>query len=367
MDLAEKVMISSYPTAVGIAGRRFNLRVRVEQLLSKKRSVVMNTRSYFKVITFSISLVLTFMVAGLSATVKVEAIDDAGKELQETRHAINPNSIFEEEQNLAQEIIAKNDISKPDATSSEQAQDSPEALTERQRDTLDYANKGFKFFKKGQFDQAISNFDKAIELDPGITLCYLARGQIYLEKKQIDKAISDFNKTIELNPYLMNAYIFRGCAYFIGGQIDKAIADYNKAIEMKPENADIFNLRGNTYYIKGQIDKAIADYTRAIEINPGLAAAYYNRGSAYIFYGRIDLASDDFKNALKLNPGYGETNDDSEIVCRRYRPITGSILSNEYCATKSQWASGEIDHEIIPGVKNYKRRFPGESFLNDFR
>lgn len=258
--------------------------------------------------------------------------------------------------------LSGNDISKPDSTSSEHDPDSSEALTERQRDTLDYANRGFKLFRKGQFEKATSNFNKAIELDPGVTLCYFARGQIYLEKKQIDKAISDFNKTIELNPYLINPYIFRGSSYFIGDQIDKAIVDYNKAIEMKPENADIYNLRGNAYYKKGRIDKAIADYTMAIEINPGLATAYYNRGSAYNFYGKIDIASDDYKKALELNPRYGETNDDREIVCRRHRAVTGSILPREYCATKSQWVAG-ILHEKTPGVKTYTREFPGDSLL----
>ena len=246
---------------------------------------------------------------------------------------------------------------------SENDPDSSGALTERQRDTLDNANRGFKFFRKGQFEEAFSHFNKAIELDPGVTLCYLARGQIYLEKKQVDKAISDFNRTIELNPYLMNTYIFRGSAYFLRGQIDKAIVDYNKAIEMKPEDADIYNLRGNAYYKKGQIDKAIADYTRAIEINPGLATTYYNRGSAYYFLGKIDIASDDYQKALELDPGYGETNDDREIVCSRHREITGSILPQKYCATKAQWAAGEIEHEKIPGVKNYKREFPGDSLL----
>ncbi|MBN2418338.1 MAG: tetratricopeptide repeat protein [Deltaproteobacteria bacterium] len=260
--------------------------------------------------------------------------------------------------------LSQNDISKPDSKSLEKDMDSSGVLTERQRDTLKYANTGFKYFKKGQFEKAISNFDKAIELDPGVTLCYLARGQIYMEKREIDKAISDFNRTIELNPYLMNAYIFRGGAYFIAGQIDNAIVDYNKAIEMKPEDAAIYNLRGNAYYTKGDIDKAIADYSRAIEINPGLAAAYYNRGSAYNFYGRIDLASDDYQKALELNPGYGKTNDDREIVCRRNRAVTGSILPREYCATKSQWASEKgIGHEKIPGVTTYTREYPGDSLL----
>ena len=244
---------------------------------------------------------------------------------------------------------------------SEQDPDSSGALTERQRDTLDYANRGFKFFRKGQFEKAISDFNKAIELDPGVTLCYFARGQIYLENKQIDKAISDFNKTIELNPHLIDTYIFRGSAYHMEDQIDKAILDYSKAIEMKPEDADVYNLRGNVYYKKGEIDKAIADYTRAIEINPGHATAYYNRGRAYNIVGSIDMASDDYEKAIELNPRYGETNDDHEIVCRRLRAVTGSILPKKYCATKSQWDTGDIVHGKIPGITTYKRDFPGAS------
>jgi tetratricopeptide (TPR) repeat protein len=164
----------------------------------------------------------------------------------------------------------------------------------------------------------------------------------------------------------MNTYIYRGSAYFIGGQIDKAIIDYNKAIEMKPGVADIHNLRGNAYYKNGQVNKAIADYSRAIEINPGHATAYYNRGSAYNIARKIEMASDDYKKALELNPRYGETNDDREIVCRRDRPITGSILSKEYCATKSQWDAGVIEPEIVPGVANYKREYQGDSLIKKF-
>ena len=134
---------------------------------------------------------------------------------------------------------------------------------------------------------------------------------------------------------------------------------------MKPDYPGIYNLRGNMYYKKGQIDKAIDDYTRAIEINPGFATAYYNRGSAYNFEGRIDIASHDYKKALKLNPRYGETNDDREIVCRRLRAITGSILPKKYCATKSQWDAGEIVQGKIPGVTTYTREFPGDPLLID--
>ncbi len=135
---------------------------------------------------------------------------------------------------------------------------------------------------------------------------------------------------------------------------------------MKPGDADIHNLRGNVYYKNGQINEAIADYSRAIEINPGLANVYNNRGGAYIIAGKIEMASEDYKKALELNPRYGETNDGREIVCRRGRPITGSILSKEYCATKSYWDAGVIEHEIVPGVANIIRDYPGDSLIEKF-
>ncbi len=70
---------------------------------------------------------------------------------------------------------------------------------------------------------------------------YNNRGIAYGEKGQYDQAISDFNKAIEINPRYEKAYSNRGIVYRLKGQYDQAISDFNKAIEISPTDAQAYN------------------------------------------------------------------------------------------------------------------------------
>ena len=82
-----------------------------------------------------------------------------------------------------------------------------------------------------------------------------------------DKAISDFNKAIELNPEYPEVYIFLTSIYPLIGQSDKVMADRNKAMER-------FYWRAISYELKGQYEKACNDYRTACRLF-GPKAAYY--------------------------------------------------------------------------------------------
>ena len=152
-------------------------------------------------------------------------------------------------------------------------------------------------------DKSISSKNKAKTSDSGYAVdseTYFKRGVNYLEQGKYEQAIGNFNKAIELNPKYANAYYNRGVAYYSKGEYDKAIADYTKAIELNPKFAKAYNDRGIAYKNKGEYDKAIADYTKAIELNPKFAEAYYNRGWVYYKKGDIEKACADEKHACDL-------------------------------------------------------------------
>ena len=60
------------------------------------------------------------------------------------------------------------------------------------------------------------------------------------QSKSHDQAISDFTKAIEMNPRYYQAYYNRGIVYGNKGQYDQAISDYNKAIEINPRFAQAY-------------------------------------------------------------------------------------------------------------------------------
>ena len=88
---------------------------------------------------------------------------------------------------------------------------------------------------------------------------YNNRGVAYAKKGEYDKAITDYNKAIELNPEYARAYYNRGNAYAEKGEHDKATADYNKAIEIDPEYKSVIGLKNLQDY-KIHLTKLIYGY-----------------------------------------------------------------------------------------------------------
>jgi tetratricopeptide (TPR) repeat protein len=165
-----------------------------------------------------------------------------------------------------------------------------------------YLIRGQANLESRQYDQAISEFTKAIKIDPKDALAYSSRGLAYELKGQYDQAISDYTKALEIDPRSASTYISRGGAYTAKGQFDQAILDYNKAIEIDPRKALAYKDRGDAYELKGQYDRAISDYTKALEIDPKDAGAYRSRGYTYSLKDQYDRAISDYNKALEIDP-----------------------------------------------------------------
>ena len=89
---------------------------------------------------------------------------------------------------------------------------------------------------KGDFDSAVADYTKAIEMDPKSPEAFLGRGLAYSNKQSYDLAIADFDKAIELRPKNVAAYANRGAALEKKGDLDRAVTDYDKALEIEPGN-----------------------------------------------------------------------------------------------------------------------------------
>jgi tetratricopeptide (TPR) repeat protein len=99
------------------------------------------------------------------------------------------------------------------------------------------------------------------------------RGHSYEANGQYDQAVSDYNRAIALKPDLAMAYEARANAYYKLRQYDWAITDYNRAIALMPDNAEPFGNRGNAYLAMFRPDKAIVDYTKALKLDPANKSA----------------------------------------------------------------------------------------------
>ncbi|WP_293052536.1 tetratricopeptide repeat protein [Paludibacter sp.] len=175
-------------------------------------------------------------------------------------------------------------------------------VLEQHKDARLYNSRGMAFDDWNDYDQAIADYNKAIEIDPEFSSAYYNRGNLWYNKGDYDKAIADYSKAIEIKPNHVNAYNNRGNSWNNKGIYDKAIIDHSQVIKLNPSYVSAYYNRANEWREKGEYDKAIADYTRAIELRPEFCDAYNNRGIAWKNKGHPDEAIADYGKAIELNP-----------------------------------------------------------------
>lgn len=152
-------------------------------------------------------------------------------------------------------------------------------------------------FKAPESLFAVDNRDEA---DYKQADALIKSGEAYLERKEYEKAIADYSKAVELQPLYGGAYYRRGKAYAKKKDYDKAIADYSNAVVLDNRNGDSYVQRGHAYLVQKQYDKAIADYSKAIEMEPFHSDVFTARATAYRATGKNALADADEKKAQEL-------------------------------------------------------------------
>jgi tetratricopeptide (TPR) repeat protein len=129
-------------------------------------------------------------------------------------------------------------------------------------------------------------------------------GQI--SKGNIDQAIERFQKAISIKPDYSDAVICLGNAYLEKGMLEEGYQQFLKALTIGnmdfESRAQLMMNIGNYNIKKGQLDMAIYYYNNALSITPNVASIHYNLGQAFKVKGMADKATEEFNRARQLNP-----------------------------------------------------------------
>jgi serine/threonine protein kinase/regulator of sirC expression with transglutaminase-like and TPR domain len=158
--------------------------------------------------------------------------------------------------------------------------------------------RGVIYANLGQWDRALADQTKALELRPESFQTLWRRGEAYLGLKQWDRAVADCSKAIELDPDKPAAWHFRGYAYANLGQQDRALADLTRAIELGAVNWTVWSRRGDVYRTLKQWDQALADYARAIEMGAPDGSVWVAKAAAHAQLDLADQAMADLPQAI---------------------------------------------------------------------
>lgn len=165
----------------------------------------------------------------------------------------------------------------------------------------DYMQTGSDKGSAGDWNGAIANFTKAMELDPDFAYAYYMRGLAEAFLEDYDAAISDFTKFIAFDPNDPVGYSSRGNVKYLSKDNEGALADFNKAIELAPDPGDYTN-RGDVFRALANYEEAILDYNRAIDLlsedDQKLGFIYYQLGYCKVMIGQMEGCLDLGKSIL---------------------------------------------------------------------
>ena len=169
-----------------------------------------------------------------------------------------------------------------------------------------YHNLSTALIQKGQVDEAIDACQKALAINPRNIQASIDLGEALSKKGQMDEAIVQFQKAVDLNSNFSPAHYHLGFALFQKGRVDEAITQYQEALEIQPHSVPILNNFAGALIQKGQMDEATAQYQKILEIDPNFPPAHYNLGIACFRNGQIDEAIQHFQKALEIDPNFAE-------------------------------------------------------------
>ncbi|XP_014802444.1 PREDICTED: golgin subfamily A member 6-like protein 1 [Calidris pugnax] len=213
----------------------------------------------------------------------------------------------------------------------------------------------FDFLAKGENQKAVDTLSGVIKLNPHLASPHINRARVFLQLEEPAMAISDCDRAIELNPSSAQAYLLRGKALQLLGHLKEAAHNISLACkldseaqakfergeeaseelgrdegeletdsegEIEPEEDDYPEMGDESLEVtsdmlkqadeknrvafdavgRGEFQKAVQLFTDAIRLNPGLSTLYVNRASVFVQLQKPNAAIRDCDKAIKIDP-----------------------------------------------------------------
>lgn len=176
--------------------------------------------------------------------------------------------------------------------------------------SVGYAKRAMEYENNKQYDLAIADYKKAIEMDEKNASLHMDLGKLYAKKGDWEKARKHFTAAIELE-HKAEAYVMRALTYLAQRRWPETVRNCEWALERDPMCAEAHYVWGEYCITAGRLDRryegdcvadAIECYSDAIRVNPNYIDAYKRRAEEYMTKGYYDRALADCQKVMELDP-----------------------------------------------------------------
>ncbi len=140
------------------------------------------------------------------------------------------------------------------------------------------------------FKDRLTFWQSAVKNSPHSPLAHRNLGAMLYFEREFDQAIKEYTRSLELNPREHMAHNNLGVIYMIRGELDQAAVEYKKELINNPnyDNA-LFNL-GIVEYKKNNKERAVLLWKQTLKVNPDYFNAYENLAIHYSKKKQLDKA-----------------------------------------------------------------------------
>jgi tetratricopeptide (TPR) repeat protein len=140
--------------------------------------------------------------------------------------------------------------------------------------TVAYPLRGKAYQSLNRDELALADYDKALALAPdnddaieGKKTVLMARARSFFDAGQFGQAVTTLDAALEFDPDWVGAHSLQGQANAGMGQFEQAVSAYDAAISADPDAQYAYVLRGETYYGMGQYERALADFDKVLALD----------------------------------------------------------------------------------------------------
>ncbi len=162
-------------------------------------------------------------------------------------------------------------------------------------------SRGIELADRGWLDEAIREFQKAIELDPRSAHAHDNLATVYSEKELHREALREYLTAIELEPDSATARHNLACFLATHG-VDMAVAEYQEALRLDPEYPDAHLNLGLTYADQGKAPEAMKALEAAASLAPKDPVPRHELAALLMDEGDYRAAIGHLKEVVRLEP-----------------------------------------------------------------
>lgn len=169
-----------------------------------------------------------------------------------------------------------------------------------QETSANYLAKANELNNKGEYNESIPFYDKAISKDPNSAEAWNGKGLALQNMSKYYESIPCFDKAVQINPSYKEALYNWAYTNIMLNRYDEAEKLDKRAVEIDPHYCNAINDLGLIQYEQRNFDAALQYYDQVLSICQNMAVTWVNKALAYDEMGDKDKAVEAYEKAKAM-------------------------------------------------------------------